>query len=449
VAKARRGGYARWHFLIYPAGTLASGCRVEQPECICCDDGMDVVLPTFVVAVSSEQLRLPLAMLVIFGSAKLLDELFEHFDQPGIVGQILAGILIGPSVLGWMAPTVFLSRLAELGVMFLLFRVGMEVKSSDLIKAGPRAMAVALLGVIVPFFAGWGLLSIWGESRIESIFVGAALVATSVGITAQVLAAKNLLQDEASKIILGAAVIDDILGLLVLALVSSLAKGAVNVLELCLTALFAIGFTLVVVKWGTAAMGRVLPRLNQQLRAGESQFSAAVVLMFALSVLSEYAGVAAIIGAFFAGMMLSETVEERVHDLTQGVTEFLLPFFLAGIGLHFNLASFHNWRTVLLTLLIVLVAVFSKFIACGLASLRLGQKTALRVGVGMIPRGEVGMVVAQIGLSLGVIAQSIYDAVVFMSIATTLIAPPLLSLTYREVMPRQPAAEVEQRPSII
>ena len=294
------------------------------------------LLPTYVVAPSPEQLRLPLGMLVIFGSAKLLDEIFERLRLPGIVGQILAGILIGPSVLGWMHPTTFLSRLAELGVMFLLFRVGLEIKSSDLIKAGPRASAVAVSGVIIPFFAGWGLLWLWGESRIESIFVGAALVATSVGITAQVLAAKDLLHERASKIILGAAVIDDILGLLVLAIVSSVAKGSVNVLELALTAVFAIGFTLVVVRWGTAAMGRVLPRLNQQLRAGEAQFNAAVVLMFALSVLSVYAGVAAIIGAFFAGMMLSETVEHRVHDLTQGVTEFLVPFFLAGIGLHFN-----------------------------------------------------------------------------------------------------------------
>jgi Kef-type K+ transport system membrane component KefB len=388
-------------------------------------------------------------MLVIFGSAKLLDEIFERLNQPGIVGQILAGILIGPSVLAWMAPTVFLNRLADLGVMFLLFRVGMEVKSSDLIKAGPRASAVALLGVIVPFFAGWGLLSLWGETRIEAIFVGAALVATSVGITAQVLAAKDLLNERASKIILGAAVIDDILGLLVLAFVSSVAKGSVNVLELALTAFFAIGFTLVVVKWGTAAMGRVVPQLNQRLRAGEAQFNAAVVLMFALAVLSVFAGVAAIIGAFFAGMMLSESVEHRVHDLTQGVTEFLIPFFLAGIGLHFNLDTFRDGRTLVLTLLIVVVAVFSKFIGCGLASLRLGRTTALRVGVGMIPRGEVGMVVAQIGLSLGVIAQGIYDAVVFMSIATTLIAPPLLGLAFKEAVTREPAAAAKDGASII
>lgn len=402
---------------------------------------MALILSVLVAAGSTDQVRLPLAMLLIFGSAKLLDEVFERLNQPGIVGQILAGVLIGPSVLGWMAPTDFLAALAELGVMFLLFRVGLEVKSSDLIKAGPTAIAVAVLGVVVPFFAGWGLLSIWGEPRIESIFVGAALVATSVGITAQVLAAKGLLQERASKIILGAAVIDDVLGLLVLALVSSLAKGKVNILELGVTAAFAVGFTAIVVKWGTRTMGRALPRIQQNLRAGEAQFAAAIVLLFALSVLAVYAGVAAIIGAFLAGMALSGSVEQRVHDLTDGVTELLVPFFLAGIGLHFNLATFSSWPTILLTMFIVLVAILSKFIGCGLAAVRLGRKDALRVGVGMIPRGEVGMVVAQIGLSLGVVGQRIYDAVVFMSIATTLLAPPLLRLAYRDLKTTEQGGE--------
>jgi Kef-type K+ transport system membrane component KefB len=397
---------------------------------------MSGVTPLFavhVVAGDPDQVRLPLAMLLIFGSAKILDEIFERLNQPGIIGQIFSGVLIGPSVLAWIAPTDFLAALAELGVMFLLFRVGLEVKSSDLIKAGPTATGVAVLGVIVPFFAGWGLLSIWGEPRIESIFVGAALVATSVGITAQVLAAKNLLQKRASKIILGAAVIDDVLGLLVLALVSSLAKGKVNILELGVTVVFAVGFTVIVVKWGTRTIGRVVPRIHQEMRAGEAQFAAAVVLMFGLSVLAVYAGVAAIIGAFLAGMALSGSVEQRVHDLTHGVSELLVPFFLVGIGLHFNLGTFDSWPTILLTLLIVLVAVLSKFIGCGVASVRLGREDALRVGVGMIPRGEVGMVVAQLGFSLGVVGQRIYDAVVLMSIATTLLAPPLLKLAYKDL----------------
>jgi len=381
---------------------------------------------------NTDAANLPLAMLLIFGTAKALDELLERLHQPGIVGQILAGVLIGPSVLRWLAPNDFLNALAELGVMFLLFRVGLHVKSSDLIKAGPTATLVALLGVIVPFLAGWGLLWIWGEPMVESMFVGAALVATSVAITAQVLAAQNLLQESASKIILAAAVIDDLLGFFVLAVVSGFSKGRINFVELCTTAVLAVGFIVVLVKWGTWTMGRVLPHIHQKMRTGEAQFTAAVILMFGLSVLASYAGVAAIIGAFLAGMALSGNVEQRVHDLTDGVAELLKPFFLAGIGLHLNLSTLRTLSSIWLTVAIILVAIASKFIGCGLASLRLGRKDALRVGIGMTPRGEVGMVVAQIGLSLGVVGQRIYDALVFMAVATTLLAPPLLRAVYKE-----------------
>jgi Kef-type K+ transport system membrane component KefB len=257
------------------------------------------------------------------------------------------------------------------------------------------------------------------------------MVATSVGITAQVLAAKGLLQERASRIILAAAVIDDVLGLIILALVSSLAKGEVNFLELALTATLAIGFTVIVVMWGTKTMRSVLPHLLDRLRGGEAQFAMAMILLFALSLLAVYAGVAAIIGAFLAGMVLAESVSHRVHDLTQGVTELLVPFFLAGIGLHFSLSALSNWPTVTLAGLILLAAMLSKFAGCGLGAYSLGWADASRVGVGMIPRGEVGMVVAQIGQSLGVIGEHVYAVVVLMSVATTLVAPPLLKLTYR------------------
>jgi Kef-type K+ transport system membrane component KefB len=396
----------------------------------------------FLAASGADAIKLPLSMLIVFASAKVLDELFERFHQPGIVGQILAGVLIGPSVLNWMAPDEFLSALAELGVMFLLFRVGLEVKASDLMKVGPTAAWVAVCGVAVPFALGWGLLRLWGEPQIESIFVGAAMVATSVGITAQVLAAKGLLQERASRIILAAAVIDDVLGLLILALVSSLAKGKVNLLELALTATLAIGFTLIVVKWGSRTMTTVIPRVHEKLRAGEAQFAMAIIFLFGLSVLAVYAGVAAIIGAFLAGMGLAESVGHRVHDLAQGVTELLVPFFLAGIGLHFSLSAISNWATVTLAALVLLAAVLSKYLGCGLGAFRLGWADASRVGVGMIPRGEVGMVVAQIGQSLGVIGEHVYAVVVLMSVATTLVAPPLLKLAYRGV---EKPLEAEER----
>ena len=387
---------------------------------------------------------IPLALFLVFVSAKLMAEIFERLGQPGIVGEILAGVLIGPGVLGWLAPNDLLSALADLGAMFLLFRVGLEVKSSELMRVGGTATLVAFLGVAAPFALGWAILLLWGESGKEAAFVGAAMTATSVGITAQVLASRRLLHYISSQIVLAAAVIDDVLGLLVLAMVSSLARGTVNVMELALTALLAIAFTLIVAKWGTDTLGRVAPRVGQQLRLAEAHFALSMGLMFGLALLAVYAGVAAIVGAFLAGMALAETTGQRVRDLTHGVTELLVPFFLAGIGLHVDLSPFANPANALLAGVIVLAAVASKFIGCGLAALRLGRQNALRVGVGMIPRGEVGMVVAQIGLAYGIIQQSIYGVVVLMSIVTTMLAPPLIKLAHRGLSRAEGEEEEEQ-----
>jgi Kef-type K+ transport system membrane component KefB len=378
----------------------------------------------------SSAAQVPLAMLLIFASAKLLEEIFERLGQPGIVGEILAGVLIGPHVLAWAAPTELLGTLSDLGVMFLLFRVGLEVKASELMKVGGTALLVAVAGIIVPFFAGWGICALWGEPRLESIFTGAAMVATSVGITAQVLAARGLLDMRASRIILAAAVIDDVLGLIVLAVVSGMAKGAVNYLDIALTATLALGFTFFVARFGTRTVRRVMPRVQANLRLAESEFAMAMTLLFALSLLAVYAGVAAIVGAFLAGMALSETAEGRVTQLTDGVSELLVPFFLVGIGLHFDVSAFTGGRTLALAGALLVAAVLSKFLACGAGALSAGRTDAIRVGIGMVPRGEVGMVVAQIGLSLGVIGHSIYGIIVFMSVATTLVAPPLLKLAF-------------------
>lgn len=384
-----------------------------------------------ILAASSDTAKLALDMLIVFGAAKLLGEIFERLRQPGIVGEILAGILIGPSLLGWIAPDQFLTALAELGVMFLLFRVGLEVRSSELVKVGGTAALVALLGVAIPFLAGWGIMLAWGEPPLEAIFVGAALVATSVGITAQVLASKGLLDLTASRIILAAAVIDDVLGLLVLAVVSSMARGQVDFVELGITALLAGGFTVFIAAWGTRAMNRAMPRLQVVFKNGNTEFNIAIVLMFALALLAIKAGVAAIIGAFLAGMALSESTSDRTHHFVGGVTELLAPFFLAGIGLHLELAAFTHGPTLILSLVILVAAVLSKLAGCGLGALSLGKVDAIRVGVGMIPRGEVGMVVAQIGRKLGVVPPSIYAVVVFMAVLTTLVAPPLLKLAFR------------------
>ena len=377
--------------------------------------------------------RLPLEMLLVFGTAKILAELCERFGQPGIVGEILAGVLIGPQILDWVKPNELLSALAELGVMFLLFRVGLEIRASELVRVGKVAIMVAIMGVVLPFALGWGILRCWGEPQIESVFVGAAMVATSVGITAQVLASKGLLDATASKIILAAAVFDDILGLLILAFVSGLARGSVNIVELMGTAVMAIGFTLLLIKYGTKTVGRFVKWAEEKLHLVEAQFVLALVLMFGLALLAIHAGVAAIVGAFLAGMALGESTGHRTHDMAHGVTELLVPFFLAGIGLHFDLSLFTRQSTVILAMVVMVAAVLSKLVGCGLGAIGLGRADAVRVGVGMVPRGEVGMVVAQIGLSLGTISQAVYGIVVFMAVTTTLVAPPMLKMAFRGV----------------
>lgn len=385
---------------------------------------------------------IPMAMLILFVSAKLLAEVAERLHQPGIVGEIVAGILIGPSVFGWLKPGEFLSAMSDLGAMFLLFRVGLEVKSSELMRVGVTATVVAFSGVVMPFVMGAFILLFWGAPLNEAIFVGAAMVATSVGITAQVLSARGLLHELSSKVILAAAVIDDVLGLLVLAIVSSLTHGRLNVLQLVLTAVLAVGFTVIVGKWGTDAIRRVQPHV-ERLRAAEGHFIMALTLLFALAVLAISTGVAAIVGAFLAGLALAESTGPRERDLAQGVSEFLVPFFLAGIGLHVDLSAFRQPSTAILAVVILLAAIISKFIGCGIASLSLGKTEAFRIGIGMIPRGEVGMIVAQIGLGFGILSRGSYGVVVFMSVASTIVAPPLIKIAYRGlVRASEPAEEV-------
>lgn len=378
---------------------------------------------------------LPLQMLLVFGVAKLIAEVCGRLRLPTIAGEILAGIVLGPALLNWVAPNEFLTSLAELGVMFLLFRVGLEVQPSEMIRVGGVATLTALGGVIVPLLAGYAALTALGAPTLQALFAGAAMVATSVGITAKVLAGRGLLNHRASRVILVAAVIDDVLGLLVLAVVSSMAKGAVNLGQLASTAALAFGFVLIVVFWGAGTAKRLLPILKNSLRIEEADFAVAITILFALSVLAAYAGVAAIVGAFLAGMMLGESANSRVREMADGASGLLVPFFLVNIGIQMDPRTLLDPATQRMTVIILLVAVASKLVGCGVGAWRLGRRDALKIGVGMIPRGEVGMVVAQIGLAFGVIPQNLYAATVFMSVATTIIAPPLLKIAYRDEEP--------------
>jgi Kef-type K+ transport system membrane component KefB len=372
--------------------------------------------------------HLLLSLFVMIAAAKLLAELFERLHQPAVVGEIIAGILIGPYVLNWVQPSEITHTLAEIGVILLLFSVGLETKPAAIIKVGKTATIVAVLGVVLPFVGGWGLMELWGSTNIESLFVGTAMVATSVGITARVLSAMGLLDEKASRIILGAAVIDDILGLLVLAVVASMAEGSTDFIKIGITAGVSLAFVGGVALLLAPMVTRHVPRLGADVRIGHAAFIGSMVLCLGLAVAASYVGVAAIIGAFLAGMAIAEVSEKnhQLHSEIRGVTEFMVPFFLVNIGMQLNLNVFADMQVLMLSLLVTAIAVVTKLVGCGIGAWSLGLRGAAQVGMGMVPRGEVGIVVAQIGLGMGVISDSLFGVVLFMAVATTLIAPPFL-----------------------
>lgn len=385
-------------------------------------------------------------MLLVFGAAKLLAELAERVRLPGIVGGLVSGILLGPSLLNWIQYNELLHALSELGVMFLLFQVGLEVKVTELLRVGRTALLVAVSGVAVPFVMGYAIYIGARHPQAEALFMGAAMVATSVGITAQVLSSKGLLDHQTAKIILGAAIIDDVLGLLVLAVVSSMGEGkGIDYTGLLTTAGVSIAFVLAIAKYGTGAARLVVPRLRQSLRVHESEFAIAVTFLFGMALLASVSGVAAIVGAFLAGMALAETATKRLHTLVHGAGELMVPFFLAGIGLQLDLKVLATGSSLAMAIAILIAAVNSKALGCGAAAWRLGWKDAARIGIGMVPRGEVGMVIAQIGMSRGAIGQEAYGIAVFMAVMTTVVAPALLNLVYKDIAspPKQLPPEEE------
>lgn len=384
-----------------------------------------------ILAANLDHTALLLDLFIMLVAAKLLAEVFERLSQPAVVGEIIAGVIIGPSLLGWVEPSDIISILAEFGVIFLLFQVGLETKPDSIFQVGRRAITVGVLGVALPFVAGYFIASAWGGSFVEAMFIGAACVATSVGITARVLAGIGVLDSATARIILGAAIIDDILGLIILSLVSAVGGGDFSYIGLAQTAGAAILFTVFVALVGSRVINRLAPFVNR-LRLGKPFFTIGLILCIGLSVASTYVGVAAIIGAFLAGMALAEATEEnhKMHRLTAGVTEFLVPFFLVNIGIQLDLSVFRDGSVVVFALILTAIAVITKFVGCGLGAFGMSRREMAQVGIGMVPRGEVGIIVAQIGLGLGVIGQQFFASVLFMAVATTLIAPPLIKLLF-------------------
>ena len=413
------------------------------------------------------------SLFVIFTAAKLSAEIFERLHQPTVVGEILAGVLVGPSVLGMITSfhvdpgSHVFHLLAEVGVVLLLFEIGLETDLKEMLRAGLSATLVAVIGVIVPFalgfvavelLAGAGLIEVHPELRILlGIFLGATLTATSVGITARVLKDIGRMGTPESRILIGAAVIDDILGLVILAVVMGLGAAASHGIPVS----EAVGPTLILGKLalsvGFLALAivvgrRLAPRLFDLVHALELRgilVSAALCLMLLLAFGATLAGTALIIGGFAAGLVLAETRQsQEIERAMAPVVDVFAPVFFVLVGAAVDVAYLNplnpaNRPTLLLTAILLIVAVVGK-LAAGLGVREPGT-SRLVVGVGMIPRGEVGLIFAQAGNQLVVnvggmperlLTPGLYAAVTLTVMLTTLIAPPALRAAFaRRKMP--------------
>jgi Kef-type K+ transport system membrane component KefB len=366
-------------------------------------------------------------LFLVLLAAKIGDEIFKRLGQPGLVGEILAGVIVGPSVLGLVAPGEVLEVFAELGVVFLLFWVGLETRFSQMREVGRSALLVGALGVALPLAGGLGFGFALGEPTETAIFLGVALVATSVGITSAVLIQLGALQGRAARTILGAAVIDDILAMLLLAVAVGLGEnGGVEVGALLTTLALALAFLAFFALGGTKLMERQ-PQLLHAPRFSESPLLPAIIICLGLAAFAAHIGLAAIIGAFLAGMIVAETKEQGpIEREVEPLYAFFPPFFFAFIGTEVELGELVDPETLLLLAAISFLAFVTKYWGARLGARDLPRSEAKVVALGMVPRGEVGIIVAGIGATAGVIDPQLFAVIVGMSILTTLIVPPLL-----------------------
>lgn len=368
-----------------------------------------------------------LALFILLLAAKLGEEVCRRLKQPVVIGEILAGTIVGPSVLGLVSIDTVLSVFAELGVIFLLFWVGLETKLGDIRSVGKSATLVGVFGVVLPVAVGIGGAFALGASTSTAVFIGAALAATSVGITSAILVELDLQSGPAGRTILGAAVIDDILALLILALAVGLAsEGGISFGEIALLLGLSTLFLLFVGLGGSKLLSS-RPAILEAPRFADSPLMPAVLICLGLAVMAAEIGLAAVIGAFLAGMIIAETRDQNnIETEVAPLYAFFAPFFFAVIGAQLDIGALADYTNLALLLAITIAAVATKYVGAWLGAKSLNRRDRAIVSVGMIPRGEVGVIVAGLGFSKGAIDADIFAVVVGMAILTTLIAPYMI-----------------------
>ncbi|HEY9753277.1 MAG TPA: cation:proton antiporter [Coleofasciculaceae cyanobacterium] len=407
-----------------------------------------------------------LSLVIIYLASKIGGEICARLDLPPVLGELVAGVVIGVSVLRLLTfpegadadstslvmqlldssssispetlATVFsaqsqvISVLAEMGVVILLFEIGLESDLKELLRVGPQATVVAVVGVVAPFTLGTaGLMLLFGIAAVPAIFAGAALTATSIGITAKVLAEMQRLTSREGQIIIGAAVLDDVLGIIVLAVVASLARtGAVQISNVVYLAISSAAFLI-----GSIWLGRLLSpyfvSLVNRLKTRGQLLLSALIVAFTLSYIAQVIQLEAILGSFTAGLILAETDQRRqLEDQVIPVADMLVPIFFVVVGARTDISVLNplvpeNREGLIMASFLIVVAIVGKLIT-GLTVFGQPGINRMAIGVGMIPRGEVGLVFAAVGAASGVLSKSLTAAIIVMVILTTFLAPPVL-----------------------
>ena len=376
-----------------------------------------------------------IAVALVFVAAKVGGEIATRLGIAPLLGELSAGALLGPHALGLIREDQVVVALADLGVVVLLFAVGLETDFQRLRAVGIRGVVVGSVGIVLPFICGAALMFLTGHDGPTALFVGTALVATSVGITARVLSDLGLLQRTESLIILAAAVADDVLGLLMLAVVVSLGTG-IDILRLGLLLLETLAFVAILLTVGRMGMRRHGYRVAH-LRIPHGALSLALIVMLGLAILAGVIGLAAIVGAYLAGLLVAELSDEfELKRDVDALQALLVPFFFVIVGARMDISGLGDAETLALGAVITVIAILTKLVGCGLAMYGTNLRSAIMVGVGMVPRGEVGLVVATLGLAAGVIDASLYAAILLMVGATTIVAPLLIGPVFRTAEPR-------------
>lgn len=372
--------------------------------------------------------HLLIVLVAVIAATKLFGEIAQRIGQPAVLGELIAGVVLGGSALGLLDPNdAVVHALAELGVLVLLFQIGLHTDLRSLAKVGSTALFAGFVGVVLPFVGGIAVSRMMGVALMPSIVIGAALTATSIGISARVLSDLGQLRSPEGQVVIGAAVFDDVVGLIILSIVASMVAGTdVTFLSVARTSAFAVGFVVIALALGSVAIPPLF-RVVERVRVTGALGIIALGFALLLAWLATKEGSAMIIGAFAAGLILHPTPQRREieHSATQ-IGFFFVPIFFASVGAAVDVPSLLTREALLVGSLLILVGVAGKMLAGFAPWWFKGNK--LLVGVALVPRGEVGLIFAKLGLLAGVLTNELFGALMLMVVVTTFVTPPLLGL---------------------